>query len=146
MSNWTPGPADDKRGWIVGEADELETRPEKPVRHFDFASLKAQCRQAIHEMFSVDAWYHDKDLPEKVAIRVRWHSRINRFGNLDDAGWAEMIEGVDRIIFERDEVAPLSIRSGGLVYIHSMDEAAFTLKAQEPSDGPFEETWSVARV
>lgn len=129
---------------------------------FDFAKVKAQVRRKVHETFGVQAFYKDDSFSTPQEIRVRWHSRIDRFGDLDQQGYAEFIQGIDRIIFEAAEARRLRVKRGGIVIIPSLGAGlgvalgspldgegiappGFILNDREPSDGPFRETWMVTR-
>lgn len=110
---------------------------------FDFASAKTQIRRTVHATLGVSAFYagHAEE------IKARWHSKINRFGDLNEQSWAELIEGVHRVIFEAEVARSIPVVRGGEINFPDMgtDElpATFVLDAQEPSDGPFEEIWLV---
>lgn len=112
---------------------------------FNFAELKAQCRQSLHEALAVSALYSTTAMLEPVAITVRWHNKINRVGNMEDRGYAEIIEGIDRMIFNLPELALAGITTarGAIVTITEFNEAKFVLEAREPSDGPVEVVWLV---
>lgn len=71
----------------------------------NFAAIKAKARRDVHASLSVSALYQDYTLDAPVPLSVRWHNKIARFGDVLDAGYAEMIEGVERIIFMRDELS-----------------------------------------
>lgn len=116
---------------------------------FDFAAAKARVRQIVHNTLSVSATYLDDTLDEAQTLNVRWHDKINRLGDLDNMGWAEQIEGIDRIIFNLPEVTSKSIvlRQGGVVTLTAAlyGSVEFTLQAQEPVVGPIEVIWLVSR-
>lgn len=116
---------------------------------FDFAAAKARVRQIVHNTLSVSATYLDDTLDEAQTLNVRWHDKINRLGNLDNMGWAEQIEGIDRIIFNLPEVTSKSLvlRQGGVVTLTAAlyGSVEFTLQAQEPVVGPIEVIWLVSR-
>jgi hypothetical protein len=113
---------------------------------FDFASVKAQTRRVVHDTLGVDALYQDNVVTTPVPIRVRWHNRINRFGDLESAGYAEIIEGIDRVILNGEQARLIGVRSRGRIFMPAtMGSAVLTLSAQEPKDGPFEECWTVSK-
>lgn len=123
---------------------------------FDFAAAKAIARQAVHDTLGVRAFYSD-DSVNNVEIKARWHNRISKsFGDLDGAGYSEIIEGIDRIIFNRVYVEgessvvdaqgfPLQLKRAGLVEFEMLPGAVFELDTMEPITGPVEEVWMVSR-
>ena len=112
----------------------------------DLASAKLQSRQAVHETLSVDALYQDSTMSSPEPIRARWHSKIDRFGDNENAGYAEVIEGIHRVIFDETAARLLAVRSTGVLTIASLGGAVLTLEAREPKDGPYEEIWSVVKT
>lgn len=112
---------------------------------FDFAAAKTQLRQGVHETLGVAGLYQDNSMSAPEPIRVRWHSKINRFGDLDDANYAEVIEGIDRVIFEAAQARALNVRHAGVVTIASLGGVTLVLSAREPADGPYSEAWTVSK-
>ncbi|EPS7029911.1 hypothetical protein IPC622_22590 [Pseudomonas aeruginosa] len=111
---------------------------------FSFAEAKAQLRRAVHSTLGVAAFYQDDSMSTPQPIRVRWHSKIARFGDLESSGWAERIEGIDRVIFAAADARQLNVRYAGRVTIPEYG-IELILDAKEPADGPEEEIWLVAR-
>lgn len=116
---------------------------------FDFAAAKYAARQVVHETLGVAAFYQDHTMSAPEPIRVRWHSKINRFGDLDGAGYAEVIEGIHRVILEEAQARLLNVRHGGVITITMATPNPFTaelvLDSKEPADGPYEEIWTVTK-
>lgn len=112
--------------------------------------LRTRARRDIHGAFSVAAVYSDDTLDEPVPVSVRWHHRIDRFGDLDAGGYAEVVDGVERLIFDRDELAEkgLQLRRHGLVTLTETGWSGIALRldTREPYDGPVEEIWGVAAL
>lgn len=116
---------------------------------FDFAKTKALVRQTVHKTFGVPALYMDSTKQQPVAVRVRWHSRIERTGDLDNQGYAEVIQGIDRIVFLSSEARLNGVKKNGTVKILNplepgVDEPTFSLSTRDPNTGPVEEIWNVA--
>lgn len=112
------------------------------------AQIKHDARRALHDAMKVEATYVPPGGGAATALGVRWHNKINRVGDLDNQGWAEIIEGIDRIIFDREELAAksLTLAEGGVVTLELlMGGFSFVLGAQEPDDGPIERIWIVTR-
>lgn len=121
---------------------------------FDMAQAKAQNRQVVHSTLAVPAFYDDDTLIEPVAITVRWHNKLSRAGALEGGYGVEIIEGIDRLVFNEPELTskepPLTLIEGGTVTIPSLAALAgspvsFTLESEEPGDGPVSVYWSVSR-
>jgi hypothetical protein len=113
------------------------------ARAFDFAALKAQTRQTVNDFLAVDGFLYTNDEgPDGTPLSVRWHDKINRFGNNDNMGWAERVEGIDRLIFNKPELATLGLKlSRNMeIWIESASKT-FALEFAEPEDGPIEEIW-----
>ena len=113
------------------------------ARGFDWQSVKARTRRAVHDTFGGDAKYFDSMQPE-IALVVRWHNKIQVGGDLD-GGYAETIEGIERVVFDREELAAkgVTLRNNGMVIM--ADGTRLTLGTQEPIVGPIEVVWQVAR-
>lgn len=114
---------------------------------FDFAELKAQTRQALHDAMAVSALYLDDDLVMPAELTVRWHNKIDRFGDIENVGYSELVEGINRVIFNIPQLTELGIalQAGGELTITApgFDDAVLVLTAKEPKVGPIEEIWLV---
>lgn len=87
---------------------------------------------------------------------MRYHNKIDRNGDLD-GDYAEIIDGIDRLVFNDENLAevsaalveageaPLSLQRAAVVTIPEYKGLRFTLDSQEPPDGPLEVIWVVAR-
>jgi len=113
------------------------------ARGFDWQSVKARTRRIVHDTFGGDAEYFDS-VQERVGLVCRWHNKIEVAGDLD-GGYATTIEGIERVIFDREELAAkgVTLRNNGIVKM--ADGTLLTLSAQEPIVGPIEVIWQVAR-
>jgi hypothetical protein len=113
------------------------------------AELKAECRQVLHENLAVSAFYSDGETPEPAEpnCTVRWHNKLARNGALDGNYAGEIIEGIDRLVFQDAELNSnnLTLRQGGRVRIPDL-VATFELDVREPGDGPLNVYWTVARM
>lgn len=116
---------------------------------FDFAALKAETRQVVHDTLAVSASYLDSTMAEPVDLTVRFHTKINRFGDMLDQGWAEVIEGVNRLIFNVPELTEqgVTLRRGGKVTFTApgYESIVLVLHAQEPDTGPVELIYQVSQ-
>ncbi len=116
---------------------------------FDFATAKANARRAVNAAFGVQAFYSDAAINTPVEIRARWHNRISRpFGDLENGGYAEVIEGIDRIVLIPEDIHgyPVVLKRGGTVTLPTLlPDVEFELEHKEPATGPLEEAWAVTR-
>ncbi len=121
---------------------------------FDFSKAKLLVRQTVHETLAVQAFYRDSSMNAYVPVKARWHNKIDRMGDLDNQSYAELIQGIDRVIFSAEEARTLGVKRGGEImfsgYSPSNDsgeggDLRFTLQVREPAGGPFEEVWEVSR-
>lgn len=112
---------------------------------FDFAAAKKLVRREVHKTLAVPALYQADSVSTPQDIRARWHSKIEKSGNLENEGWAEVIEGVDRVIFNVDDARALGVARGGKITFPDLGNVAFLLDTMEDPDGPIEEIWLVSR-
>lgn len=115
-----------------------------------FAKIKAKARRDVHASLSVAATYQSYSLDKVVkGIRVRWHNKMAMVGDIDNNGYANMLEGIERIIFERAELERhgIELQEGDTIIItdEGFMNAQLILKVREPIVGPFEVIWQVAR-
>lgn len=122
------------------------------------ADIKARARRAIHGRLAVAARLVDDAHPEGVdGLTVRYHNKLARNGDLN-GDYAEIIEGIERLIFLDENVAevsaaqvaagecPLVLSRGAEITIAGYKGITLVLDSQEPPDGPAETAWVVARV
>lgn len=117
---------------------------------FDIAKTKSRARRTVHAVFGVRAFYKDATMSAPVWVRARWHNKIDRFGDLDSQQYAEIVQGIDRVIFEATEARRWGVRRGGEVTFPSEmstvpSAPVFILQVREPSSGAFEEVWTATR-
>lgn len=116
---------------------------------FDFAQAKADARRVVQATFGVQAFYSDASVDVPVEFRARWHNRISKpFGGLVDGdGYADVIEGIDRIVFFPQDVDgyPFAPQRLGEVTFPSLVGVVFVLEHQDPTTGPLEDAWTVSR-
>lgn len=120
-----------------------------------FLDLKTASRRKVHTAFAVPClltrgW---RGGGGTIALTARFHTRIGIGGDLSGQGYATIIEGIQRVIFNREEFttafdgALLTLVRSDIVtfpgYLNG-DDMAVTLDARDPYDGPIDEKWSVA--
>lgn len=130
------------------------------------ADIKAKARRAIHGRLAVPAQLVDPDHPDGLifaedytgpGLTVRYHNKIERGGDLD-GNYAEIIDGIDKLIFLDENVAEVSaalvangqpalvLSRAAEITISGYKGLTFSLDAQQPPDGPSETSWVVARM
>lgn len=116
----------------------------------NFAAIKAKARRDVHASLSVSARYESYS-QETVAngLSVRWHNKQQLLGDLDSGGYAQFIDGIERIIFMQDELQTRGIvlEEGDVIIItaEGFGNIGLVLKTQEPVVGPVEVIWQVSR-
>ncbi len=118
----------------------------------DLSVIKARARRAIHNRAAVPALYFaTPSETEPVDVRVRWHNKIAATGDLDGQ-YAQALDAIDRLIFHFDDLnvatrdEPVRLKYAGEVVIPGYENVTFSLDQREPSDGPGEVKWTVARL
>lgn len=128
--------------------------------------IKTRARRAIHGKLAVPVTsFIDEEHPEGLTfgdllipptLTVRYHNKMARGGNLD-GDYAEVIDGIDRLILLDENVAEVSaalveagqpalvLSRGAEIVIQPYQGLRFVLDTQEPPDGPSEVAWVVAR-
>lgn len=117
---------------------------------FDWAATKAATRRIVHNTFGVQAFYTDASVNPPIELRARLHTKTSKpFGGLVDGdGYADMIEGIDRIVLipETIDGATVVLQRGGEITLPEMFPGeTFILDHSMPTDGPLEEAWQVTR-
>lgn len=130
------------------------------------ADHKLKTRRLIHARAAVSCVYKDEVHPAGLVfddgytgggLTVRYHNKMSRGGDLD-GDYADVIDGIDRLVFSDENVAEVSaalvangqpalvLRRGAVVTIPAYKGLMFTLDTAEPPDGPLEAAWVVART
>lgn len=120
-----------------------------------FAAIKLAARKAVHAAFSVSAAYSDDLVLQPIPLAVRWHMKQGLVGSLDDGGYAEMIEGIERIVFDMQELFDknVELRRDGIIEITAPEYRLpdgstfkFSLDVEEIDTGPVAKGWRVTRI
>ena len=112
---------------------------------FNFAECKAMARRVVQDTLGVAATYQDDSLIVPVPIRARFRNKMKRQGELNDDGYAEVIEGIEQIILIPGDFPELTFKRGGTVTIPEY-RLELILDTREPVTGPLTEIWHVARA
>lgn len=122
-----------------------------------FADLKARTRRQVHSAFAIPCvlvpasqtvgFDRDFDGPFDggYSLTARLHERVETAsGERAALGYATIMEHVSRVIFNREELADLSLTPARLDYVSFPDYGkAVKLNARVPYDGPVDEIWTV---
>jgi len=117
---------------------------------FSFAKAKSLVRRTVHKTFGVPAFYKDSSLSEPVEISARWHNKIERMGDLDNQGYAEIVQGIDRVLFDAIEARTVGVKRLGEVSFPELAATptsaipTFILNTRETETGPDREIWLVS--
>lgn len=114
---------------------------------FDFTSALSGMRKIVHSTMGHAATY-SYGVQAAQAVKVRWHDKQVLQGNLGDAGYSEVVEGIDRLIFNKTELVANSVvlKKGGKVTLGPQwNNAVLNLEVLEPSHGPEDVIWKVSR-
>lgn len=114
----------------------------------NLAEIKARARKAVHTAFSVSADHRAYGSDTPTAIMVRWHSRPTCRCPAAPACYASTIEGIDRLVFDLDELAEkgIDLERGDTVTMGPLyQNVVLVLEEMEPATGPVEQKWWVAR-
>lgn len=114
---------------------------------FDFGLAKKQLRRTVHDTLRVAA------VLTRVGggveeLQVRFHEKLIRAGQADNFSGvvSEIIEGVDRIVFDNEDLVTRSIvlQRGDRLEI-PIYQMSFLLDTQNLDDGAVTITWQVTR-
>lgn len=108
--------------------------------------IKAASRQALHESLAADAFY-THNAHTDVPITVRWHNKLARAGALEGGFDVEIIQGIDRLVFNEPELVlkNITLQRGAVVRVPELGDATFRLDVEEERDGPINIYWTVVR-
>ena len=118
-----------------------------------FLAEKARTRRNVHRAFAVPCLFGD----DSVALTARFHDKMSLGGDIEPGvGYANIIEGITRVIFDREELAAADggfgvtpTRGDRIVfpdYMGISGDLTVELDARDPYDGPIDEKWSVAVI
>ena|SRR5690349_22587148 len=118
------------------------------------SGIKLQARQALHGAMAEPATYtangvetpSAEQIEAGLSLTVRWHTKMRISGERNSADTG-IIEGVNRLIFNSDELAALGLelKRGGVVSIPGY-EKLLRLDQPEDSDGPLNVYWGVIEL
>lgn len=111
-----------------------------------WAAAKAAARKVVHATFQRAATYAAPgSIDDPVDCTVRWHAKGARMGDLDSAGYAELVATEDRIVFDKTIIA-FKPERGGIVTLLDDPGLSFRLEVQAEEDGPVTDIWTVTRA
>jgi hypothetical protein len=113
-----------------------------------FLDIKAMTRRQVHATFAVPCVLTTGD--GSFSVTARLHGKQMVGGDIESQGYSVTIEGVFRVVFNREELIALllkPVRGDQVVfpdYIGPGQDMAVELDARDEYDGPIDEKWSVA--
>jgi hypothetical protein len=111
---------------------------------FDIVETMKKARRVVHEVYGIDALYSDDVVSEPVEIRARWHNKLELFGDPNNEGYAQIIQGIDRIVVFPEDTPDVEFIRGGRVEFSTGQ--VFVLNVLEPKDGPLQRVWQVTEA
>jgi hypothetical protein len=114
-----------------------------------FLDIKAMTRRQVHATFAVPCVLTTGD--GSFSVTARLHGKQMVGGDIESQGYSVTIEGVFRVVFNREELAILGVKParGDRVtfadYIGPGQDITVELDARDEYDGPIDEKWSVAQ-
>ena len=114
---------------------------------FDRTAAVARARRAVHKTHALAATYEDSNTPVPVPLTVGWFNRQVLHGNMVEAGYNDVVEGVNRVRFNSEELAEQNVvpqRGGRVTLTDPLNNGiVLTLDSKEPSTGPINVVWIV---
>lgn len=118
----------------------------------DLAAAKLRARKAVHDTMAVAVEWSDgvttlpEGGPDKTVLSARWGNRMVRSDALGSE-YAEIFEGVDRLIFQRPQLDALGIVLKRTQTVRFPDyNVTFELDQRQEGDGPLNLYWTVTRA
>jgi hypothetical protein len=115
----------------------------------DFAALIARSRRVVHRTFAFACEYADDVVVVPTPLRVRWHYRQAPIGDIENTGYAMVIDEIEKAIFDKDELLALgiTIKAGGRLTVKAPGfEAVLAIDSQDDQPGPVNEVWRVGKL
>lgn len=116
-----------------------------------FQAIKARTRRTAHATFAVPCVLQNGS--GSFPLTARLHDRIVLGGDLNSSGFAGILEGVQRVIFNREELSAaddgfgITPARGNILtfadYLGTGHDVVVELDARDPYDGTITEKWSV---
>ncbi len=115
---------------------------------FNRAATVARARRVVHKTHGLAATYEDDQVVVPVALTVGLFNRMNLQGDLIEAGYNNVIEGINRVRFNREELDEKNVvpkRAGKVVLTDPlMAGIVLILDHKEPDTGPINIMWGAA--
>jgi hypothetical protein len=100
-----------------------------------WAETRKASRLQVHARFAVSATY---TAPISGAVpvdcKVRVHTKVSRFGDIDREGFAEVVQDLTRVIFLQSEVPEPRMNGVVAVIDGPLAGKSFTVEIVEPVD------------
>lgn len=119
-----------------------------------FLDLKARTRRLVQQTFAVPCVLQTG--AGSFTVTARHHNKMALGGDIAGEGYASIIEGINRVIFNREELSALDdgigvtpARGDRVIFFDYNGtglDVTVELDARDPFDGPIDEKWTVAPV
>ena len=117
---------------------------------YDRASQVAAARRTVHAVMAVNAVYEHPTRLGAVGLSVRFHNRQVLAGDLVDSGYSQVVEGVNRCLFNIEELNRKGVELvvGGRITLTDPVNRGILLilDLEEPDNGPINRVWGVAKL
>lgn len=110
---------------------------------FNFADAKRSLNKAVMETFGLNATYKDCNMSSPVAVRARFHNKIERFGDLNHTGYANIDMSVSTVVFSREQARLIDVKRNGEVFFPDLNNLIVILETRLDSTALDEEVWQV---
>ena len=116
-----------------------------------YADIKTQARRARHQAFAVPVQFYPKGARSALALvpplTARLHNRVTVAADPLGGGYAQITEGITRLLFSRDELAAAGLvpKQGDRVAFGPPFDVTVLLDTKDTPNGPVVEKWNVSR-
>lgn len=117
----------------------------------NYADIKARARLDRHKAFAVPVQFYPKGQRTPLAlvppITARLHNRVTVAADPTGGGYAQITEGITRVIMSRVELAAASLvpKQGDRLVFGPPFDVAVQLDTKDTPNGPVVERWNVSR-
>lgn len=112
---------------------------------FDFARLKTEGRRAVHAVFGVQAFHWSPTTLVETEIVARLHTRSSLVGEIDEDGYPQYIQNVEKVVLLPGDYPELSFERGSVLRFPHVPISVM-LDTADPPSGPLEQVWRVVTV
>jgi hypothetical protein len=108
-----------------------------------WADIKASMKRDVHTTFKLSAVYRAAGSETDVAIAARLHTSQAIIGDLDREGFAQVVQDINRVVFDMAELDTLGITLNRLDRVTFADGRAYDLDVMLETGNLDFQTWQV---